>query len=274
MRNLRTQRGLIGCVRLAGRRIPLLGLLAILTVTLIGCSTLSAPDKRLQQYLNADGFGNRYVGNAEEENYVSLGDTVAVLDTLHTAEIRSNQRVDIDGTILLPELGVVHVAGYTRSELRSILTERYSAYYSETDIQVQIRASGKKYFIFGEVYTEGDQKFDGDLTIFEAVMAAQPRPSSSNLGRVQLIRPGPVDPLIIYVNINDMFNGDSTYNVLVQERDIIFVPPTALASVAYFVKALIYPFTEVIREISSALFAGQRFGQLGVTGNNNNRGIF
>ena len=151
-----SQRRRIALAQRAWCRVPVLGLLVLLTLTMIGCSTLSAPDKRLEQYLNADG----YVGNAEEANYVSLGDTVAVLDTLHTTEIRSNQRVDIDGTILLPELGVVHVAGYTRSELRSILTERYSAYYSETDIQVQIRASGKKYFIFGEVYTEGEWRSD------------------------------------------------------------------------------------------------------------------
>jgi hypothetical protein len=75
-----------------------------------------------------------------------------------------------------------------------------------------------------------------------------------------LIRPDPVDPFKITVNINELFDGDSTFNVHVQERDIIFVPPTMLAQVAYFIKALIYPFTEVIREVSSAMFWGSRYG--------------
>jgi protein involved in polysaccharide export with SLBB domain len=222
------------------------------------CSMPSSPDKRTLQYLNRHGFGNRYVGNAEEENYVSIGDTIAIVDVIHPEDLVSSQKVDIDGTVLLPELGVIHVAGYTRSDLRSVLTERYSSFYSETDIQVQIAAQGKKYFIFGEVRAEGEKKFPGDLTIFEAVWDAVPHPQAANLGRVRLIRPDPVDPLIITVNVNDMFDGDSTFNVLVQERDIIYVPPTMLASFAYFIGDLLFPVTEIIRELSSAIFFGQR----------------
>ena len=239
-----------------------LGLLLLLSAVtwMSGCNSSSAPDKRVLQYLNRDGFGNRYTGNAEEENYVSIGDTVALIDVLKPGRLSSTQVVDIDGTVLLPELGVVHVAGYTRSDLRAYLTERYSAYYDETQLEVQIKTQGKKYFVFGEVYSEGEVQFEGDLTIFEAVMASEPRPNSANLGRVKLIRADPVDPFIAVVNINDLFEGDSTFNFHVQERDIIFVPPTMLAQVAYFIKALIFPFTEVIREVSSAFFWGSRFG--------------
>lgn len=235
-------------------------LLLCLASWVTGCNSSSAPDKRVLQYLNRDGFGNRYTGNAEEENYVSIGDTVALIDVLKPGRLSSTQVVDIDGTVLLPELGVVHVAGYTRSDLRAYLTERYSAYYDETQLEVQIKTQGKKYFVFGEVYSEGEIQFEGDLTIFEAVMGAEPRPNSANLGRVKLIRADPVDPFVAVVNINDLFDGDSTFNLHVHERDIIFVPPTMLAQVAYFIKALIFPFTEVIREVSSAFFWGSRFG--------------
>ena len=247
-----------------GNRSGLWGVWALVALTLMvvlsACNVSSAPDKRLLQYLNRDGFGNRYTGNAEEENYVTIGDTVAFVDVIRPDELSSTQKVDIDGTVLLPDLGVVHVAGYTRSDLRAYLTERYSSFYEETMLEVQIKTQGKKYFVFGEVYKEGEQVFEGDLTIFEAVMGAEPRPNSSNLGRVMLIRPDPVDPLKITVNINELFDGDSTFNVHVQERDIIFVPPTMLAQVAYLVKALIFPFTEVIREVSSAFFWGSRYG--------------
>lgn len=238
-------------------------LLLCLASWVTGCNSSSAPDKRVLQYLNRDGFGNRYTGNAEEENYVSIGDTVALIDVLKPGRLSSTQVVDIDGTVLLPELGVVHVAGYTRSDLRAYLTERYSSYFDETQIEVQIKTQGKKYFVFGEVYTEGEVQFEGDLTIFEAVMASEPRPNSANLGRVKLIRADPVDPFVMTINVTELFDGDSTFNVLVQERDIIYVPPTMLAEVAYFIKALIFPFTEVIREVSSALFWGSRFGMFG-----------
>ena len=42
--------------------------------------------------MNTSGFGNRYVGNAEEENYVSIGDTVRLFDSLHPNELTASQR--------------------------------------------------------------------------------------------------------------------------------------------------------------------------------------
>lgn len=228
--------------------------LAILLIAVLASCNVS-PDKRLLQYLNTDGFGNRYIGNAEEENYVNIGDTMSVFDSLHPGELRATQTVDIDGTVLLPELGAVHVAGNTRSELEAILTEKYSLYYEDTDIKISIKTKGKKFFIFGEVKRDGEQKFTGDLTVFEAVMDAQPSDDSANLGRVRLIRADPVDPLIIHVNIGDMIErGDSTFNVHVHERDIIFVPPTTLAQLGYFLDDLLFPVKQVVSGLGQALF--------------------
>lgn len=239
------------------------------------CNVAVSPDKRVQQYLNQYGFGKAYTGNAEEENYVSIGDSIEVLDTLHPEEIFANQGVDIDGTVLLPELGAVHVAGMTRSELRAVLSERYANFYAETDIQVAIRAREKVYFIFGQVNNEGEQPFEGNLTLFEAVMRAGPDDSTSNLGRVRLIRADPVDPLIIPVNVNDLFErGDATFNVRIQENDIIFVPPTLLAQFAFFLDDLLFPVRQVLSGIGGAIFGiglnvGRGRNRNGF-GNNNN----
>ena len=247
-------------------------LLLLLVAGLTACS--SAPDKRSLQYMNRYGFGVRYYGNAEEENYATIGDTVIFYDELHPDEITGSQDVDIDGTILLPEVGTVHVAGFTRSDIQTILKERYSVFYDETDIVIQLRTQGKVYYIFGQVQREGEQKHTGDLTIFQAVMLARPDELTANLGRVRLMRPDPIDPLIITVNINDMLeDADSTFNVQVQEYDIIFVPPTLLAELAEFIKALIYPITEVLREITSALFGFQR-GFAGRPRNQRNNNTF
>ncbi|MFT5154156.1 MAG: hypothetical protein ACI841_004163, partial [Planctomycetota bacterium] len=197
--------------RLRSLTTPTCRLLIALSI-LAACS--SAPDKRLLQYLNTSGFGKDYIGDVEEENYVTIGDTVEVHDVLHPDELTLSQKVDIDGTVLLPEIGTTHVAGYTRNELQALLTEKYSPYYDETNIQVQIRTKGKLYYIYGEVGNEGPTKFDGDLTIWQAVMKARPDKFKANLGRVRLIRPDPVDPFIIHVNIDDMIQlGDSTWNV-------------------------------------------------------------
>lgn len=230
----------------------------VLTLVLgASCSSLS-PDKRLLQYLNDDGFGNRYTGNAEEQNYVTIGDTVSITDAYHR-ELTQSQRVDVDGTIVLPEIGAVHVAGQTRSELEAFLVQKYSPYYEQLDIDVKLGTAGKFYFVFGEIRSPGRKTFPGDLTVFEAVMSAGPDPRTANLGRVRVIRADPRDPLIINVNLDDMFaRGDSTFNIHIQERDIIYVPPTMLAQFGYFLSNLISPLTAVVREVGQAIFQFSR----------------
>jgi len=224
----------------------------VLCACLAACSSTS-PDKRLLQYLNQEGFGNRYTGNAEEENYITIADTLEITDSYHPDELTlTGLVVDIDGTVVLPELGAVHVAGQTRSELEAYLLEKYSPYYTKLDIKVKIQTQGKVFFIFGEVTNEGAQPFSGDLTVFQAVMAAVPDERTANLGRVQVIRPDPRDGYTIFVNIDDMFEHDSTSNVHIQERDIIYVPPTMVAEFGYFLSAMIFPITQVLNDLRGA----------------------
>lgn len=236
----------------------------------------SAPSKRALQYMNQDGFGRRYSGNALEENYVTIGDRVEILDVVHQ-ELRLSAVVDIDGTVLLPEIGRIHIAGYTRSELESVLTERYAAYYNDpTEIVVDITTSNKVYWVLGEVTRAGEFEFVGNETVFDALVTAKPNRDSANLGRVMLIRTDPLDPLRLPINYWDIARGDSTTNYTIMENDIIWVPPTVLAELGYFIRALIYPFTTVIQAVSQAFFGannrrgrnnsqnGAQFGLLGV----------
>ena len=231
-------------------------LLLLALLLLAGCNT--SPDKRALQYLNTDGFGSRYTGNAEEENYITIGGTLAITDSYNEDDLSITATVDIDGTVLLPELGAVHVAGLTRTEIEALLTEKYSSYYDLLDIRVSIASGQKSYFVFGEVANDGVKTFSGDLTVFEAVMAAQPDESVANLGRVRLIRADPRDPFVIHVPINEMFAGDSTFNIHVQERDIIYVPANLLGQIGNFLDTLLAPVKQVIQGLSGAFFNGRR----------------
>ena len=130
-------------------------LLALLCgLVLAGC--YSHPDKRILQYLNTEGFGKRYTGNAEEANYITIGDSMSITDLYHD-ELSITQTVDIDGTVVMPEIGAVHVAGMTRTELEAFLMEKYSPYYERLDIKARLTTQGKNYFVYGEVGNEGQK---------------------------------------------------------------------------------------------------------------------
>jgi protein involved in polysaccharide export with SLBB domain len=242
---------------------PCLAVLALVCLALSACRS-TQPDKRLLQYLNDSGFGNRYTGNSEEQNYVTIGDSILIQDA-YQEELTTVETVDIDGTIVLPEIGAVHVAGLTRSDLEAFLLQKYSPYFEQLDIEVKIQSTtGKFFFVVGEVNQEGVRPFPGDLTVFQAVMAAGIKTRSANLGRIRVIRADPRDPHIIHLNLSDIIDrGDSTFNVLVQERDIIYVPPTVLAQLGYFLSDLIFPITQVLGELSKSLYFFGGYGGYG-----------
>jgi protein involved in polysaccharide export with SLBB domain len=258
----------------APRPARLLALLVLLTgAALVSSCSATLENKRILQYLNQSGFGKRYTGNAQEQNYVSIGDTILFVDTYNREEVSGTQVVDIDGTILLPEAGNVYVAGLTRAELESYLTQKLAPFFVDSDVKVNIRTGGKKvYYVMGEVARQGPFPYTGDITLYEAVLQAGPSEFGANLGRVRLIRADPKDPLVITADVTKLWTaGDSTYNVQVLEFDIIYVPPTLLQSVADLVSGVFVPVTSVLRDVLYAIFAfdDPRFLFRGRRGNNN-----
>jgi len=250
-------------------------LLVVLGLWGLASCSATLENRRILQYLNQAGFGKRYYGNAQEQNYVSIGDTIQFLDT-YNEDVRGTETVDIDGTILLDEVGAVYVAGFTRSELESYLTQKLSAYYVDTDVKVSIRTGGKKvYYVMGQVRRAGPFPYTGDVTLYEAVMLASPDEFGANLGRVRLIRADPRDPLVITADVTEIWSsGDSSYNVQVHEYDIVYVPPTLLQSAADLVSGLLVPVTSIFRDFWYAIFAWDNpnflFNRRNRFNNNNN----
>lgn len=246
----------------------MLALFGVLDLT----SCHSSPSKRALQYMNQEGFGRIYSGNAAEEDYVTIGDTVVIYDVANPREINSTVTVSSDGRVLLAELGRVRIAGYTRSELESVLAERYASYYTNPpNIQVQITTKGKVFFVLGEVSNEGSKTFKGNQTILDVLSRSKPERDTANIGRIVLIRGDPQDPLRLPVNLNDIIAGDTTTNYVIQEDDIIWVPPTMFAQFGYFLTAALYPVTAVFKAIGGALLGAQ--GGRGGRNSNNNRGL-
>jgi protein involved in polysaccharide export with SLBB domain len=112
-------------------------------------------------------------------------------------------------------------------------------------IEVRIMAfQSKKYYILGQVSAPGPKIYSGRETVFGAIAAAQPNPMAW-LDRIQVIRSSAdisVKPKIFEVNFDRMSaHGDATKNVLLQEGDVIYVPPTVLAAIAMKIEEFIRP---------------------------------
>ena len=98
----------------------------------------------------------------------------------------------------------------------------------------------------------------GDTTVFDAVLEAGPTEHTANLGRVRLIRADPRDPLVMMVDVAQVWErGDSTYNVQIQEYDVIYVPPTLMKQIADLASGFVVPVTSVLRSVLGVIFQFQ-----------------
>lgn len=171
---------------------------------------------------------------SEAEAYATIGDTILLSDSFNQEVLTLRKKVDIDGTILLPELGALPVAGYTAAELENLLRERYAPFFERLDLRVRIEntAGQGMYFIYGEVGAPGEKRLLSDTTILEAVMAANPDAVKADLAHVRVIRAQTTDGQGIDLTLLRRI-GDSSSTMAVQPLDIIYVPPTWTAELGY-----------------------------------------
>ena len=149
-----------------------------------------------------------------------------------------------DGKITLPLVGTVYANGMTSEELGSIIRDRAKDYYADADITVQVTGfNSKKIFVFGEVSVAGPYSYDGANTVLETLAAAQPT-RLADPSRIHLLRPrgDGVTADRMTISLDDMVRGgDTTFNAILEEGDIIFVPPNSFAAVGLALQQLLLP---------------------------------
>jgi len=158
------------------------------------------------------------------------------------------QRIRPDGKVSFEALGEIEVAGKTPEEVAGVLKEKVAELYTlpgDSPIDVRIIAfMSKSYYVLGQVFKPGPKDYTGRDTLLSALAEAQPNPMAWE-ERVQVIRPSEdksIRPKIFEVNFDRMSaHGDTSKDVLLQEGDIIYVPPTVLAAAAMVLEEMLRP---------------------------------
>lgn len=158
-----------------------------------------------------------------------------------------------DGKLTLPLLGRVFVAGKTTEEVTAELELLAQEYYEDADVSVRIVGYySKKIFVFGEVSRPGPYNYNGANTILETLSRAQPT-RLANPSKIQVLRPNADGELIrrMTVDLNRMVKeGDTLLDAVMEEGDIIYVPPTALAAIGLGFQQLLLPFQPIAQTIA------------------------
>ena len=158
------------------------------------------------------------------------------------------QQIRPDGKIMFEALGEIPAAGKTPKELANIMKEKIMLLYTLTgDNPVDVRIvayKSKVYYVLGQVYFRGPQVATGRDTVLTALAKARPT-TLAWIERVQVVRPSTdknVKPKIFELNYDRMVaHGDTSKNVLLEEGDIVYVPPTVLATIGLKLEELLSP---------------------------------
>ena len=256
-------------------RIRLLILIAL--SALPACRTFD--DARVLQSLNQRGFGRKYVGDANEILTVGVGDSFTISDE-ENPDISGSFTVRLDGVISVPLIGEVFVAGFATNEISQALAQRYTEYFTDPKIRVNLTAIvSKRYFMRGEVLGQGEKQLRQDTTVWDAVMATGV-PITADISDIYVVRADPRHPLIIPVDLGKMLrHGDSTDNIPIREDDIIVVRPNIAGWVRRSVELLLAPITPLTQLMTSVRNLDTIYSSFGsdenffVGGRNGNQGF-
>ena len=183
------------------------------------------------------------------ENYVLQPPDEIEVQCSKVSEIHlQRQRIRPDGKVTFEAIGEIQAAGKTPKELSENLREKIILLYAltgENPIDVRIVAyQSKVYYVLGQVYFQGAKNYTGRDSVLTALAEARPT-TLAWLGRIQVVRPSvdkSIRPKIFELNYDRMVaHGDASKNVLLQEGDIIYVPPTVLAAIGLKIEELLSP---------------------------------
>jgi protein involved in polysaccharide export with SLBB domain len=87
---------------------------------------------------------------------------------------------------------------------------------------------------------------DRETRLAEAIGSAGGTNIFASKGRVRVIRSNVNETRILRANLRDIQYGDQTTNFMLQDGDIIVVPPNALARVGFALQTVFFPFQQVL----------------------------
>jgi polysaccharide biosynthesis/export protein len=188
--------------------------------------------------LRPDG-GNAQKPPAIEAYVIGPQDNLSIIVT-DESELTGKYRVDTDGTISMPYLKRVPVAGLSLAETQMKLTQLLQEYIRNPQVRVEVdQFKARSVIVNGEVRSPGKLTLPGStISLLEAlILAGSPTTNAAN--EVIVIHPPkPGDPPAepITINRRDLELGRAGREVTLQDGDIVNVPQAKRFYISGFVR--------------------------------------
>ncbi len=138
-------------------------------------------------------------------------------------EARFDVKVDRNGEITLPKVGVIKVWGLTLSELKKTIHDQLSRYYSGFQMNIAMdKLRTIRVFIVGEAQMPGSYSLSSLSTVYNALFSAGGPSKRGTMRNIKLMRN---DTAIKTIDLYDfLLKGDRSQDERLQSGDTIFIP--------------------------------------------------
>jgi polysaccharide export outer membrane protein len=163
---------------------------------------------------------------------------------------KATARLRSDGKITLNLVGDVYVAGMSPTEVAEELTNRLGKFYNKESLYLSVEVTdfqSKKYYVFGQVNAPGVKPYTGRDTVLK-VLAEASLNDDAWPQKVVLIRPNEDTSVRqkVTIDLKQMYtSGKADQNYLLEEGDLVYVPPSPLAEFRITFERLIAPIVPV-----------------------------
>jgi polysaccharide export outer membrane protein len=183
---------------------------------------------------------------------VGAPDNLRIL-ILPEPEIEREVRVRPDGMISIDLIGDVQAAGKTPTQIAEEIRVQITRFKRDAAVSVTVIDSPSQFVtIFGEVVSPGTFSLTSETRVSEAIGRVGGTRAFASLNRIRVIRTDGAETRVIRVRLRDIEHGDLATNLVVEEGDLIVVPPTVLARVGYAMQMLLFPLQPLIAGATSA----------------------
>lgn len=221
----------------------LMSVLLLLYVFFAGCASISATGKDMNTTKPEQEDKKENTGNINNiilsEFMLGVGDSIEVSVFRHE-ELKQAGRIVPSGKMIFPLIGDVVVAGKSISELRDDLRLRFSKYFVDPQIIINVTTiQSQKIIVAGEVNSPGVFNLDLSLSVTEAIFKAGGITNSAKSSNILLIRGKHGKADITLIDLNSIFKkGDFSQNMILQNGDVVYVPATTIANAGKFLSQL------------------------------------
>jgi polysaccharide biosynthesis/export protein len=149
-----------------------------------------------------------------------------VLDITFASATNMNamRRVGPEGSITMPTIGQVQVAGKTVAQVEAELKDRYAKELQDPELFVNLAQSGNVIYVSGSVARPGRIVLERPLTALEAILEAGGFTPDANLKKVTVIRYEGEHNTTYELNLQPVYSGGPVSPFYLMPRDVVNVP--------------------------------------------------